>query len=171
MHPVSQSTGCVGAGMTAIKRLVLLAALAAGGWAAWTYGKPLWNKFRLNADVESASVFFMRPIPQNVASEAQLRANIEAAAQDKLKSHLAHKARWFVAFGTAGADLRVVRDDQFGKPERAFAERAVEDARKRGDPPGTQTQSLAYPLGALTMTVSVADAPWHVVVAWAEEAK
>lgn len=157
--------------MTALKRLALLAALAAGGWAAWKYGAPLWNKFRLNADVESASVFFMRPIPQNAANEAQLRANIEAAAQDKLKSHLAHKARWFVAYGTAGPDLRVVRDDQFTPPERAFAERAVEDARKRGDPPGTQTQSLAFPLGALTMTVSVGDTPWRVVAAWAEETK
>ena len=155
-----------------IKTLLLVAALCVGGYYAWLYGSPLWNKMRLNTDVESAAVFFVRQLPKSAATEEELKQRVVYVADDKLKSHLSIKARWYVAFGPSAADLRVLRDDRFSDVEKAFVGRTVDAAVKtRKDPPGTDHEILQYPLGTYTHALTVGEEIWIVVAGWAEDSK
>lgn len=152
-------------------KLALVGLLVLGGWLAWQKAPAIWSKIRLNADVESASVFFIRQIPRSVASEAELQRAIAVAVEDKLKSYLAYKARWYVAYGPRGDELKIVRDDDFLVPDRTFFTRTVDRARRESDVPGTELQDLSFPRGAQTRIVSVAGEPWVVIAGWSENGR
>jgi hypothetical protein len=157
--------------MRGVKTLFILGVLGAGGFYGWQYGRPVWNKMRLNTDVESAGTFFVRQVPEKLANEGELKQRVASAADDKLNTYLARKARWFVAFGPKGSDLRIQRNDQFTDLEKKFASKAVDDALRRNDRAGTDKEALDYPRGAWTRAVSVGEERWVVVAAWAEDGK
>ena len=152
-------------------KLAIVGALAVGVWLAWDKVPGIWSSIRLNSDVESASVFFVREIPRTVASEADLKRFVGNAAEDKLTTHLAYKARWYVAYGPRGDELKPVRNDDFTALDKAYFSRAVEEARRIGDVPGTEMRTLNFPRGVRTRTVSVGGQPWFVVAGWTEEGK
>ena len=149
-------------------KLAIVGVLVLGGWLAWQKAPGIWSSIRLNSDVESASVFFIRQIPRSVGSEAELKHAITAASEDKLKSYLAYKARWYVAYGPRGDELKTVRDDDFLTQDRTFFARTVDRARRESDVPGTELQDLSFPRGAQTRIVSVGGTPWVVVAGWTE---
>lgn len=152
-------------------KLALLGGLGVGGYYAYQYAPGIWSKIRLNSDVESASVFFMRQLPRQFATEADLQHAITNSADDKLKTYLAYKARWYVGYGQRGDELKVVRNDDFKTLEMAFVTKSVEQARQKGDVAGTETQVLNFPRGSLTRTVSVGNTTYYVVAGWTEEGK
>jgi hypothetical protein len=152
-------------------KLALVGVLALGVWIAWEKTPGIWSSIRLNSDVESASVFFVREIPRNFASEDDLKRSVSNAAEEKLKSYLAYKARWYVAYGPRGDAMKLVRDDDFTTLDKAFISKAVEDARKKGDAAGTEIRTLGFPRGVRTRTVSVGGTPYYVVAGWTEEGK
>jgi hypothetical protein len=152
-------------------KLALVGLLAVGVWFAWDKTPGIWSSIRLNSDVESASVFFVREIPRTVASEADLKRSVSVSAEDKLRNYLAYKARWYVAYGPRGDELKPVRDDDFTSQDKAFFAKAVEEARRNGDIPGTELRTLSFPRGVRTRTVSVDGQPWFVVAGWTEEGK
>lgn len=154
-----------------VKTLFVLGLLGVGGYYGWQHGKPLWNKMRLNADVEGAATFFIRQLPEKSASEAELKQAVAAVAEDRLKGHLAIKARWFVAFGPSGKDLRIVRNDHFGDTEKALMSRWVDDAKRRNDAVGLDVEKLDFPRGAFTQPVALGDETWIVIAGWAEESE
>ena len=152
-------------------KLALVAGLCVGGYYVYQYAPSVWSKVRLNSDVESASVFFARQIPRQVSSEKDLERAISVAADDKLKTYLAYRARWYVAYGKRGDGLKVVRNDEFVAQDQAYFSKGVELARKNSEVPGTELQQLNFPRGSLTRIVSVDGEPWYVVAGWSEEGK
>ena len=159
---------CIGAILKLIRILIVLGAIGGAGWAAWHYGAPLWNKMRLNADVESAGVFFVRAIPKGVPGRADLDRAVAAAAEEKLKTYLSQKARWLVAYGTRGDSAVVYRDQSFSKTEREFVLKMIDDAAKRNDPPGAPHETLKFPLGGWSQAITVGTETWYVVAGWCE---
>ena len=67
--------------------------------------------------------------------------------------------------------MKVVRNDDFKTQEMAFVTRSVEQARQKSDVAGTELQSLNFPRGSLTRTVSVGSTTYYVVAGWTEEGK
>jgi hypothetical protein len=152
----------------AVKTLVTLAILAGLAWAAWTYGRPLYGKFKLNSDVESAAVGFAHQLPEKTSNETELLTAATYAANDKLRSYLAKKARWHVAFGRSVEELTVIRDDSFTPLEKAFASKAFEEAKRKAEPSTSDYETLEFPLGAVVERVDVANEPWYVAAVWCE---
>jgi hypothetical protein len=152
-------------------KLALLAGLGVGGYYIYQYAPTVWSRVRLNSDVESASVFFMRQIPRQEPSEKDLQRAISVAVDDKLKTYLAYRARWYVAYGQRGDDLKVVRNDEFVAQDQVFFSKSVELARKSLEVPGTELQQLSFPRGSLTRAVTIDGNTWYVVAGWSEEGK
>lgn len=150
------------------KTLVVLALIAVGVWAAWRYGRPLFWKFKLSPEVESAAVVFAHQLPEKASGQAELQTVVTSIANDKLKTHLAKNARWHVAFGQRGDALTVVRDDLFTPGERAFVARVVEAARVKADPSDKDFEVVEFPLGAVVERVDIGDDPWYVAAVWCE---
>jgi hypothetical protein len=152
-------------------KLALVVALAVGAYFVWVNAPHIWSKVRLNSDVESASVFFVRQIPRSVSKEEDLKRVVMNSADEKLKSHLAYKARWYVAYGPRAEELKVVRDDEFQAQDKLFFSRAVDQTRRSTELPGFELEQLNFPRGAMTRTVTVDGALWYVVAGWSEETK
>lgn len=152
-------------------KLVFLGTLAVGGYFIWLKGPAIWSRVRLNSDVESASTYFIRQMPRSLPNEAELKRWVQISADDKLKTHLAFKARWYVAYGPRGDELKVIRDDEFLPRDKEFFARSVDDARRGTELPGVETERLEFPRGTMTRTVSVDNTLWVVVAGWTEELK
>lgn len=152
-------------------KVTLLAGLAIGGWFAWQHAPAIWSSIRLNSDVESASVFFVRQLPRSVATEADLKRIVTVSAEDKLKTHLAYKARWYVAYGPRPEEMKVVRDDDFKTADKAFITQSLEKAWRNSELAGSELQTLSFPRGALARSVAVGDATWYVIAGWTEDTK
>jgi hypothetical protein len=157
--------------MGLVWKLVFLAALGVGGYFMWLHAPHIWSKVRLNSDVESASIYFIRQIPRSVPNEGDLKRWVQNSADDKLKTHLAFKARWYVAYGPRGDELKVVRDDEFLPKDKEFFAQSVESIRRSTELPGVEVERLEFPRGTMTRTVTVDGAVWIVVAGWTEEMK
>ena len=153
---------------TTVKTLLALAIVSGVVWAAWHYGRPAYGKFKLNPEVESAAVVFAHQLPEQASGKAELLTVVTAAANDKLKTHLARTARWHVVFGRHADDLTVVRDDLFTPGEKAFVVRVVNEAKEKAAPTEKDYEVLDFPLGAVVERVDVGDEPWYVAAVWCE---
>ena len=142
--------------------------MALAVWAAVRYGRPVYGRLRLNADLEGSAVVFATQLPEKATTEPELLTAVTYAANDKLNSFLAKKGRWHVSFGRRGADLTVVRDDSFTAAEMTYVVRVIDQARDAIKTTKQHFQALEFPLGAVVERVDVADESWYVAAVWCE---
>jgi hypothetical protein len=151
-----------------MKTLIAIGLVALVVWATWRYGRPMYGKIKLNPEVESAAINFAHQLPETAPGQPDLLTAVTSVANDKLRSHLAKKARWHVAFGRHGDDLTVVRDDLFTPGEKAFVARVVNEAKEKADPSEKDYEVLDFPLGAVVERVDVGNDAWYVAAVWCE---